>query len=406
MKRLSFFLMIWFSIKAFSQTYTDNDEKYWFYEFINDSTIKAFFTEDGSTSPKTCASFYRIAQLDRHYFMFIGRVKDYYLDSTLFFEGFINRYGFYHGYTRTYYPNGKLKETGFYNNGKKEGIWNYYYKNGNPRKVIEFGKDSIRLLEFYSKKGKQMVKDGNGNFKDIIEMPTVTSLVEGEVKNGKFDGKWTFTNYIYETLDGIEYYEEGKFIKGESYGWNTELSSDMGFFDQDIDKQSFNSSIKAEKDLRKSKKIYSENPILTFDERLIQEKMNLYRYFWYCRSGTSISPPLYKDNFTLSSSFFPEFIDVLNSKINIKEIENQWCMVSFNIDENLQINKLKIKSLVVNDFLSQTIISTINSMKGWTKAGMFNDMKINYPLYFVIAFENGQLIIPEYHFKIGPDFFK
>ncbi len=51
-----------------------------------------------------------------------------------------------HGYWLGRYRSGKIKEMGKYNCGQKQGLWTYFYENGNMKKVEEFHPSYIKLF--------------------------------------------------------------------------------------------------------------------------------------------------------------------------------------------------------------------------------------------------------------------
>jgi antitoxin component YwqK of YwqJK toxin-antitoxin module len=74
------------------------------------------------------------------------------IDSSLFEE---NGKGTSHGY----WPNGIRKHQGGYANGKKEGHWIYYYKNGNKCQEVNYAADSALNYSCYDEQGKLQEKD-------------------------------------------------------------------------------------------------------------------------------------------------------------------------------------------------------------------------------------------------------
>ena len=85
-----------------------------------------------------------------------------------------------------YHPNGKLKMSGKFLNGKREGEWKAYYNN-----------DQLQSLGFFEngiQKGETKVYFPNGNLR-----------YEGQYKNDKENGHWKFYN------------EQGKLIKEEDF---------------------------------------------------------------------------------------------------------------------------------------------------------------------------------------------
>jgi antitoxin component YwqK of YwqJK toxin-antitoxin module len=369
MKRL-IILFLFLTNYSYAQIYTENDEKYWFYNFINDSTLKIYFSEIGVPTSKLCADLFRIAKIDRHYLMFTGEVKDYYMDSTMAFDGKINSSGYLDGNCIFYFPNGKIELNSYYKNGMRDSVWTFYYQNGQKRKVLFYELNTARLLEFYQRNGKQTIKEGNGKYEDFLKLGFLTNyetFVKGALKDGYFDGKIILTNSKYGTIDGVEYFENGKFIKGRSIEW-----------EEDID--------------------YNYEPKTTFFEYIPQENMDIYDFSVAC-PGYSVNPASYKETYTLSDAFYPELIDSIDNHINVKETENQWFIVTFNVNKDKQLNNLQIKSSLKNKKLEDVLKQILLTMNYWTKEGVLNGRIVNFPFYVTIVFETGMLIIPDYHLK-------
>lgn len=112
-----------------------------------------------------------------------------------------------------------------YKNGVLDGACQYYYKNGKlksaiiaPGKVGE-GKEDLKmdrppskLVAFYDSLGTQLVKDGNGQVKDVDDDKDTE---EGDYKNGYKDGRWKGT-FLKKKYSYTERYEQGKLMEGIS----------------------------------------------------------------------------------------------------------------------------------------------------------------------------------------------
>jgi len=63
-----------------------------------------------------------------------------------------------------HYPNGKIKEEGFYKDGKKTGLWQFYWKDGAKKVTGAYVKDEPHgQWIFYDESGKVI---GTGTYKN------------------------------------------------------------------------------------------------------------------------------------------------------------------------------------------------------------------------------------------------
>jgi len=88
------------------------------------------------------------------------------------------------------YPNGKLKIKGYLNEGKRDGIWEYYYDNGYTWSKGVY-KDGVR-------DGYSMVYHENG-----------VKKIQGEYKNGKAFGIWKYWSDNGELVKEVDVDKEG-----------------------------------------------------------------------------------------------------------------------------------------------------------------------------------------------------
>ena len=99
-----------------------------------------FYNNRWKTCSRENASYYRVINLDSTLNP-VGMVKDYYMDGTLQSEG-------------------KLTEFNFGNNINKDvadGIWNYYYSNGNLSKISLYENNVlIEHIECRDENGKEI----------------------------------------------------------------------------------------------------------------------------------------------------------------------------------------------------------------------------------------------------------
>ena len=132
--------------------------------------------------------------------------------KNLFFEKFNNSP--FSGKIEIYWPNGHLKETGMIKNGKKDNLWEYYHKNGNPREIEFFNLGLLNgTREQYGSGGqlyiKATYKDGELDGPWIYIDPYDGWLYKkGQYKMGKKTGTWTFFT-IFGDIEKTEIWENG-----------------------------------------------------------------------------------------------------------------------------------------------------------------------------------------------------
>ncbi|MBE7635106.1 hypothetical protein G1K66_12010 [Tenacibaculum finnmarkense] len=138
----------------------------------------------------------------------IIKIKGNYIDtnSMIWFKGF-RMYGDQEGLWEYYYENGQLAKTGNYsivrkeidaghgfirvdNTAYKNEIWKFYYNNGQLNAVIEYKNGKIwNVLNLYDIKGNSLdigtIKNGNGTIKSYDENGKLiekTNFIKGESK--------------------------------------------------------------------------------------------------------------------------------------------------------------------------------------------------------------------------------
>jgi antitoxin component YwqK of YwqJK toxin-antitoxin module len=186
----------------------------------------------GIKTAVACSELYRLAPINKYY-QFDGQVNDYYigndsLAATLNYTG-----GYLEGPGYLWYNNGQVKAQGIYHKGVKDGIWKYYYDNGQKEKTLQFENGESRLIDCYTRNGDTLAIGGNGRFEgEVLTNSSLNPwdmLVKGPVKDGLPDGEWSlYTDKITKLgLDktrtkavlapgNVEYFSKGKFKHGIS----------------------------------------------------------------------------------------------------------------------------------------------------------------------------------------------
>lgn len=114
-----------------------------------------------------------------------------------------------------------------YENGKLNGVSEYFYNNGKPKKTLIYDANvklpgvnsstSFKITSYFDSLGNQTIKDGNGYFKEENK----NGFEEGAYLNSNKDGIWKgkINDETYE-----EKYKDGKFISGEAKLVNGKIS--------------------------------------------------------------------------------------------------------------------------------------------------------------------------------------
>lgn len=341
-----------------------------FFEPINQDTVKFFFDKIGDITTSDKMSFYRVGKMNNNYFSFDGEIKDYSKDNELLFIGHYHN-GVLNGIVKIY-DKGTLKEIGNYKNGTQDSIWTYY-RNNHVVKKVDFSNNQFRLCEYYSEKGKSQIVNGICIYKDIIinYKSTDELIVKGKFKNGLLNGKLTCGVYS-------ENYEDGKFIKGNCF------PSGIEYF------------------------VGSRITLISFNPH---EYTNLYYNFVSLKKSincSSTSSPLkFHGDQKLDSTFFKILKD---SVLKLYENENQriWYLIDLGITKESKIDYVKIFSPQKNN-KSDQIKSIINDFSNWETYRCGN-YAYSCRIYFPIIIENSVIEIPEYtgfyHSEIASIFIK
>ena len=126
-----------------------------------------------------------------------------------------------------YWENGQLREQGNYRDGKKEGHWIVYLKNGTKNEVYSGLYNQGILFSLFA----LLNKDGISYYDGVPFTGKVSGFFQGNYKDGKREGEWSqynhelrFTgggNYKDGLKDGVwfDYYDNGQlYYRGKFHG--------------------------------------------------------------------------------------------------------------------------------------------------------------------------------------------
>jgi antitoxin component YwqK of YwqJK toxin-antitoxin module len=342
--------------------------KLMFFKVLENDTIDFFLNDVGDITIQSKAKYIRKASIDKNGFNYVGKIVDQVMN------GKINYYctyigGSINGQVLGFYDNGILKYQGTESNSIKDSVWTFYYPNGQKEKVIQFNFDTLYLKEYYQCNGKPVFIDGNGKYKGR----TISGFkqndeytISGNIKKGKIDGKW---NWQGNGSSATEYFDEGKFIKGSSYGL-----------------------------------IYYKDPkvsLLGFDWH---EHVDIFKFIAIPFSSEKemlFSQMLkYKGNNNLNKTFLPEFKIKLNDIIKINNLENFWCLVQFVVTQDNKVTDILVHSN--NAILEKQIPAFLESLRAFetVKPG---DKPVDCGIYLSFFSTNGVVTYPEYNFSTSLD---
>ncbi|MBM78024.1 MAG: hypothetical protein CL846_06040 [Crocinitomicaceae bacterium] len=153
--------------------------------------------------------------------------KEFYKNDTIVFSGFVDTLGAKNGLWIYYYQNGEIKKQGHFDNNKKKGEWVFYYRN----KVIEQkgnyinGKPEGLWTWWYENekiRRKEEYRRGKVNGK-VIEYDSIGNVItEGNYIEGIKEGSW---KYIYNDYEEVGFFADGmktgkwkaKYVNGNTY---------------------------------------------------------------------------------------------------------------------------------------------------------------------------------------------
>ncbi|MEO7922949.1 MAG: hypothetical protein ABIR30_04675 [Chitinophagaceae bacterium] len=185
-----------------------------------------YFNKGWMLCEKPFASYYRIGMINMDSLLFYkGRVLDFYMSDTMQMEGNYLPYGIKEGTFIFYYSTGKPSVIGQYTGNQMDGLWEYFYPNGQTKLKIDFAGNAKKfsVLEAFDSTGKMTASNGTGKFEMLVRYRDVsmTYRLEGQVLDGKRHGSWSFYGFHpileKEVLVVKEVYEKGDLKKGTVY---------------------------------------------------------------------------------------------------------------------------------------------------------------------------------------------
>jgi len=189
-----------------------------------------YYNENWQICEEPIAAYYRVGVLaavdDLWYYT--GLIKDYNINHDLLMEGEYAANGKKNGLFTFYYPNGKKESAGHYEMDKMFGRWHWYYPDEKERAEVYFTpvEQDFKFIRYIDENGVVQLENGVGQFSWPSNI-NINVKSNGFVVNGKFDqgkrkGKWDFIqagpngDIIYFT----EIYEDDGSYKKTRYNYS------------------------------------------------------------------------------------------------------------------------------------------------------------------------------------------
>jgi TonB family protein len=184
---------------------------------LNVCAQKAYYDrEDKPANADNCYYF----TLKKEKYAKIDTLKTYYCPGDrLKSVTVVDENGYRNGPSVEYYDNGTLMLKGQYEQFAPVGKFTKWYRNGQMKIEQYIGKEDEpdQLLNYWDSTGTQLVKNGHGFCRCVLDVLNSTDIVEhGRILYGVRDSTWTGYRKGGEKYF-IETYAEGKLIEGVSY---------------------------------------------------------------------------------------------------------------------------------------------------------------------------------------------
>jgi hypothetical protein len=364
-----------------------------FFKIKND-TVTFFLDKVGDITTKVRADFYRTTCMDSLIYNYSGEVKDYYIGGPKAYECTYSSNSL-NGRVISYFNNGQIQYQGYFKNSLRDSSWYFYYDNGVIEKHVNYLKDFPFLMECNKKNGNIIFADGNGKYTGNIKIvfgnnQPVDCVIRGSILNGTMDGKW---NWKCTSCQGNDYFENGNFIKSETYTGNSTLVPRMvslSGFDLHENVNVFKFIAIPRDNYEGSMNTQISNVPVPFESSSFESQTNLNSY------NKSEQQLRYKKSNNLNNTFSKELIECLLISIKKNQPANFWCFVEFVVQSNNNLDNIIIHSN--NSEISNTIHQFLSGIKDFETIKS-NDKSIPCDVYLSFYLENNKLYIPDYNFN-------
>ncbi|MGJ1268932.1 toxin-antitoxin system YwqK family antitoxin [Sphingobacterium spiritivorum] len=216
---LSVFAFLLFSTEA-------QENKLVYFEKVTDSLMRFYFDNYYYLAEKNCPfkSIERVTGFNKETNTFEGNFKDFGPTGHVILTG-THTNGVKTGPFIAYHPNGKIKWEATFADGQPVNDWKFYYPDGRPMMVLNY-EQGVRIMSQWDRKGKQIVKDGEGLYDFTIPFEGYSEYGypmlrrRGRVKSGVPADRWE-VYFVDEKNNSVlaadEYFSGGVFKRGDNY---------------------------------------------------------------------------------------------------------------------------------------------------------------------------------------------
>lgn len=232
--------------------------------------------------------------------------------------------------------------------------------------------------------------DGNGKLKSTIlygEKP-LPCTISGKIVDGKMEGAWHWNG---DYAQGIEYFENGEYIKTENFGLNDGFNNprviSITGYEPHENVTLFN-FIAIPQESNKSSVEVKGIP-LVFKSEHIATSISLDSL------STNNLPLKYKNSPNLGHEFTRDFSNYILEEKNSKQIHDFWCFIQFTVDEEGKTENIHTYSNKKE--IEQTIFEYLTDNNDF-RPSTINNKTVKCDVYLNIFYMDSALYVPEYRY--------
>jgi hypothetical protein len=94
--------------------------------------------------------------------------------------------GVEHGSFKLFHENGNIAITCTKVNGKTVGLWQEYYEDGRIKEIGQYNNDKYSPIDFWDENGNQLLKNSSGKKIEVYGIWPMTDVYEQYFEDGKF----------------------------------------------------------------------------------------------------------------------------------------------------------------------------------------------------------------------------
>ena len=386
MRRASVFVSaILLAIFSFSQDINSN----LFFQ-TNGDTITFFLDATGELTSFDKAVYYRNAVFEKDGLFYSGAVNDYFMNGQKAYESNYTRSGL-NGEVKAFYPDGKIRYTGFFKESKRDSVWVFYYENGNKEKVIEIRDGEPYFKEYYQRNGKLVFDNGNGRYRGRIfhKANQVNEYeIRGRIVEGKMHGTW---NWSSAGARGNLRYNHGKALTGNNSGrgWPIpEIPKVFGFeLHEEIDVFQFFSVL--------LDNFESRIGIYGIGVPLVLSNPHITTYIKYDVNDHLNQPLKYRNSHEFNRELVFDLSETIAGVSSKNKVEHFWGFIQFIVSEKNTVESLDVFS---NNEFVKAGISKFLSENNLFEAPRINGKIVPVAVYLSVLMESKHLYFPKYYY--------